>query len=73
MKRTFAQSLKLFAFTAAIVGMYRAQQRGINFWEAFKNLYGMANLSTVKFLAILGIDRARRLLAIARARLLASL
>jgi hypothetical protein len=72
-KRTVAQSLKLLAFTAALFGLYRARQRGINLREVIKNFYSMANMTTLKLVALYGLDNARKMLLLLRARLLASL
>jgi hypothetical protein len=72
-KHTIAKSLKLLAFTAVLLGLFKARQRGINPWEVIKNFYGMANMMTLKLLALYGIDNAKKTLQSLRARLLATL
>jgi hypothetical protein len=72
-KRTVVQIAKVLAFTSAVVGIYKARQRGVNILELVKTMYRMANMMTLKLLALYGIDKAKVLLKGLRERLVASL
>jgi len=71
-KQSVSKSLKMLAFTAVLLGIYRARQRGIGLLAMLRSLYGMAGFDTAKLLAVLGIDRMKQLLEFLRVRLVGS-